>query len=87
MFNSTFTKKCEDIISKLKRKDLVLFKALQKKIIQVIQCDSNTIQNFKNLRGNLSHLKRVHVGSFVLTFQVQGDIILFEDFVHHDKAY
>ncbi len=27
------------------------------------------------------------MGSFVLTFQVKGDTIIFEDFVHHDDAY
>ena len=35
----------------------------------------------------MCHMKRVHIGSFVLTFQIKEDIIIFEDFDHHDKIY
>lgn len=84
MFKLRFSKKLEKTMKKL---DKNLDSALKKKIKQIISCDKTTIQHFKNLRGELSHLKRVHVGSYVLTFQVREDIIIFEDFVHHDKAY
>ena len=79
--------KIQDTLSKLKQKDNVLFMAVQKKINQIAVLDKSAISHFKNLRGNLSGYKRVHVGSYVLMFKVEGDIIIFDKFMHHDKAY
>lgn len=75
------------VLKRLKRKDLHLFQTLSKKIVQLSELDLINVNHLKNLKGDLSHLKRVHIGSFVLTFQVKGDTIIFEDFVHHDDAY
>jgi mRNA-degrading endonuclease RelE of RelBE toxin-antitoxin system len=77
----------QDILKKLKRKDPVLFRAVQKKINQIASLDGATIQHFKNLRGNSSKYKRVHVGSFVLIFKLEGNTIIFDRFIHHDDAY
>ena len=74
-------------LNKLGRKGRPLAIAVRKKIDQIINCDETTIDNFKNLRHDLSPLKRVQIGSFVLTFRVKGDIIIFEDFDHHDRMY
>jgi mRNA-degrading endonuclease RelE of RelBE toxin-antitoxin system len=74
-------------LEKLKRKDPVLFAAVQKKIIQISELNAADIHHFKNLRGNLGDYKRVHVGSFVLMFKVEGDIVIFDKFMHHDDAY
>ena len=87
MFDSDFTEKLKEKLKKLKRKDPKTFNSLQKKIFQIINCDLESINHFKNLKKPLNHLKRVHIGSFVLTFQLQKDIIIFEDFAHHDDAY
>ena len=75
------------IFDKLRYKDRNLAIAVRKKIIQIINSDSVSIGHFKNLRHDLSHLKRVQVGSFVLVFMVKGDVIIFEDFDHHDRIY
>lgn len=83
----TDTSKIDKVLKKLKRKDIVLFRAISKKIIYLSELDLAGIEHLKNLKGDLSHLKRVHVGSFVLTFQVKGDIIIFEEFTHHDEVY
>lgn len=77
----------DKLLEKLKRKDPVLFAAVQKKIIQISELDSADIQHFKNLRGNLCDYKRVHVGRFVLMFKVEGDTIIFDRLRHHDDAY
>lgn len=44
---------------------------------------------YKNLRKPLQHLKRVHVGSFVLTFSIDETkkMITIEDYDHHDNVY
>ena len=74
-------------IDKLTHKDKVLALAVRKKIEQIISSDIIFINHFKNLRGNLCDYKRVHVGSFVLMFKVESDIIIFDKFRHHDNAY
>ena len=81
------TTSIDKVLEKLKRKDPELFAAAEKKIIQIAMLNKADISHFKNLRGNLKDFKRVHVGSFVLTFQIKEDIIIFEDFDHHDKIY
>ena len=77
----------QDTLAKLKRKDLALFRAVQKKINQLARLDESAINHFKNLRGNLRDYKRVHVGSFVLMFKVEKDTIIFDRLRHHDEAY
>ena len=87
MFNSDFSKQLEKILEKIRKKDPKLYVSIQKKVFQVISCDVTGINHYKNLRKPLNHLKRVHIGSFVLTFQVKNNIIFFENFGHHDNAY
>lgn len=72
---------------KIAKKDKALALSINKKIKQLIACDAVSIQHFKNLRHDLSEYKRVHIGSFVLSFRLQGDTIIFEKFTHHDEAY
>lgn len=74
-------------LDKLAVRDKALAVAVRKKIEQIVNCNHVSIDHFKNLRGNMSHLKRVHVGSFILTFQIRGGILIFENFAHHDEAY
>jgi len=79
--------KLRETLDKLANKDNALAIAVRKKIDQIINFDIDSIQHFKNLRGKMSHLKRVQVGSFVLTFRLEGNVIIFEDFDHHDTIY
>ncbi|MFH0875601.1 MAG: hypothetical protein V1859_06700 [archaeon] len=86
-FESEISVKLRAKLDKLAFRDRNLADAVSKKIRQIIACDAVAINHFKNLKGDMSHLKRVHIGSHVLTFQVKGDTIIFEDFTHHDDAY
>ncbi len=79
--------KIEGVLRKLSRKDPTTFRAVTRKISQISELDAAAVQHFKNLRAPLSHLKRVHVGSFVLVFRVAGDVVIFEGLPHHDAAY
>ena len=74
-------------LGKLVKKDRILALSIRKKIIQIIKSSRIFLDHLKNLKGDLSHLKRIHVGSFVLIFKVEDDIIIFDKFRHHDKAY
>ena len=75
------------ILKKLSKKDKQLHEQVLKKIEEVI--DYYDIGHYKNLRRPLQHLKRVHVGSFVLTFNFdkEKNFISFEDFQHYDDIY
>jgi len=77
----------EKALDKLGQKDRGLAIAVRKKMEQIASCDEISIQHFKNLRHDLSYLKRVQIGSFVLVFRIKDDIIIFEDFDHHDRIY
>ena len=79
--------KIGNVLKKLKKKDLPLFKAAQKKILQISQLNKEEVQYFKNLRVPLNQHKRVHVGSFVLMFRIKENTIFFDKFEHHDKIY
>lgn len=77
-------------IRKLISKDNKKVQIINKKIREIVDNDSETIKRYKNLRHNLSDLRRVHIDkSFVLTFKVdiKNNFILFWDFDHHDKIY
>jgi len=71
----------------LKRKNPVLFEAVTKKIEQIASLEEADLQHFKNLRYGLKRYKRAHVGSFVLFFRLEGNVVYFERFEHHDDAY
>lgn len=86
-FDFTCSDPLKEKLGHIKKKDKTLFQAVEKKMLQIASSDEVAIEHYKNLRGDLSHLKRVHIGSFILTFKVKEDLIIFEDLEHHDKAY
>ncbi|MEA3378375.1 MAG: hypothetical protein U9Q69_01925 [Nanoarchaeota archaeon] len=86
-FSFEFSPILKKRLDKLARKDKPLAVAVNRKIQRLINADKGFIENLKNLRHDKSHLKRVRIKSFVLTFRLNGDTIFFEDFVHHDNAY
>ena len=86
-FKFIITPDLEKVLNKLAHKDRSLALAIRKKMTQIINSDIVFLNHFKNLRGNLSQYKRVHVGSFVLMLKVEKDTIIFDRFRHHDEAY
>ena len=89
MFSFNLSDELKFKIKKLLKKDKKRIEIINKKIKEIINCDENSIQHYKNLRYDLKEYKRVHIGHFVLTFKVdlQNNFILFADFDHHDKIY
>ena len=86
-FRSKSSDQLRKVLRTLRRRDHTLFIAVRKKMRQIASCDERGIDHFKNLRHDLSHLKRVKIGSFVLTFRLKGNTVIFEDFYHHDRIY
>ena len=77
-------------IKRLEKKDPQRAEILYKKIKQIKDSSLSEMEHYKNLRHDLSYMKRVHIDKrFVLTFEVnrQKNKILFIDFDHHDNIY
>ena len=90
MFGFDLSDELKIKIRKLLKKDKKKVETINKKIKEIISCDTNTINKFKNLRYDLKNLKRVHIDKhFVLVFTVdlEDNHILFADFDHHDNIY
>jgi len=86
-FRTVTSDELDKILAVLERKDKATYVAVRKKMVQIASLDSEDIEHFKNLRGKLSRYRRVHVGSSVLLFRVEGNAIVFTWFGHHDQAY
>lgn len=78
-FSSTFEKS----MKKLKKKDKVMYDQIQKKLIDLIE----NPDHFKPLRNILAGYRRIHFGSFILIYKIDGDIIRIISLDHHDKSY
>ena len=87
MYNFDVSENLEKILNRLSKKDKDLYNQILKKIDEVIH--SENVKHYKNLRYNMKESKRVHIGHFVLIFQYKKEenIILFDDFDHHDNIY
>jgi len=87
MYSYNYSDNLKRILKKLYKKDKSLYEQLLKKIDEII--NSYNVENYKNLRYNMKDSKRAHIGHFVLVFQYNKKInmILFDDFDHHDNIY
>jgi len=81
------SKHLDRVILKLQKKDKKLYENFLNKMQEVLT--SSNIEHYKNLKYGLKEYKRVHIGSFVLSFKYdkEKDLIYFSDFEHHDKIY
>jgi YafQ family addiction module toxin component len=73
----------EKSISKLKKKDPILYEHVRKKMGEI--CDMP--EHFKPLKGPDAGKRRAHIGSFVIKYSIRGNLIKVLTFDHHDKAY
>ncbi len=82
MHRQVFTEPFLDDL-KAQRKNRGLLRRLDRKIEEVLV----NPERFKPLRAPMAGLRRVHVGPFVLTFEVRGESVVFLAFRHHDAVY
>ena len=90
MFNFDLSDELKAKLLKISKKDKKKAEIINKKIKEIINSNSISIEHYKNLRYDLKEFKRVHIDKhFVLTFKVDinNNFILFADFNHHDKIY
>jgi len=89
-FNFDLSDELKLVIKKLQKKDKTRVIILNKKIKEIINNSTETIDRYKNLKYALSEYKRVHIDkSFVLIFKVNKNKnhILFDKLKHHDDIY
>ena len=69
------------------RKKPEIKKRLFRKIDEILE--NPLPDQYKHLQHNLKNCCRVHIGSFVLTFEIleKEQIVIFHDFDHHDTIY
>ncbi|KKU06018.1 MAG: hypothetical protein UX07_C0009G0022 [Parcubacteria group bacterium GW2011_GWA2_45_30] len=70
-------------LKKLKQQDRALLTRVERSVEKVLE----NPEIGKPLRHNLKNNRRVHVGSFVLIYEIAGESVLLVDFAHHDKIY
>ncbi len=77
--------KVDRIFKKLRKKDLAQFEALSKKANEILE----NPQQFKPLRSPMQHMRRVHVGSFVLVYDIDEarKVVTIRRYEHHDTVY
>lgn len=82
-YTAEFSDEFEKAIRKLKKKDKVMFERIQKKIIELLE----NPEHYKPLGNVLAGFRRIHFGSFVLIFKIEGSIVRIISLDHHDRAY
>ena len=75
-----FGKDIKNLLKKNKALEDALRKAIEKILLNP--------EHFKPLKAPLQNTRRVHVlGSFVLVYEVKGNVVRLLRFAHHDEVY
>ena len=83
VYQIEFSVQFEKSMKKLKKKDKALFEQIQKKLIDLVQ----NPDRYKPLKNILAGYRRIHFGSFVLIYKIEGDIVRIISLDHHDQSY
>ena len=77
--------KVDRIFKKLRKKDSMQFEAVSKKVKEILE----NPQQFKSLKSPMRHMRRVHIGSFVLVYDVDEErkVVTIRRYEHHDSVY
>lgn len=70
---------------RLEKRDKNQLLKIRKKLVQILQ----NPYHFKPLRNEMYGLRRVHIGSFVLIYEIieEDNTVLLLDYRHHDYVY
>ena len=73
------------IFKKLKKKDSAQFEALSKKVNEILENQ----RRFKPLKSPMQHMRRVHMGSFILVYDIDDarKVVTIRRYEHHDNVY
>ena len=68
---------------KVIKKDKVLVDRLNKKIDQILE----NPEHYPSKKYELKGKRGAHIGSYVVLFEITGEVIIFHRFRHHDHVY
>lgn len=85
MYAIDFSDDFRETLEKLKKKNQFLFERLKKKMNEIVERP----EHYKPLRNVLKGCREVHIGSFVLLFEIdeQNKCVIFLKYAHHDDAF
>ncbi|MEM3489631.1 MAG: type II toxin-antitoxin system mRNA interferase toxin, RelE/StbE family [Candidatus Aenigmatarchaeota archaeon] len=85
MYSLEVVSSVDKVFKKLKKKDSKQLEEINKKVQQILK---NPYQ-FKPLKFPLQHMRRVHIGSFVLVYDIDENrkVITIRRYEHHDNVY
>lgn len=83
IYNLTVDPQCRKILELLKKQKPSLFQRLQKQVFKIVR-EPNL---GKPLRHDLRNYRRIHMGSFVLLYEILSNEVRLVDFGHHDGVY
>ncbi len=77
--------KVKEKFHKMEKKEKKQLEIINKKVLQIRE----NPHRFKPLSNTMKGLRRVHFGSFVLTYSIdeKNKIVVLEDYDHHDNIY
>lgn len=82
-YRISVSKTLDPILKKLEKQKPDLHLALSKQLLKIVR-EPLLGKPLKNvMRGYL----RMHVGSYVIVYEIVGDEVRLTDFDHHDKIY
>lgn len=68
---------------KLQYRDPLFHDRIERKVREI----AANPYHYKPLRGKMKGFRRVHFGSYVLVYRVEGDVLYLVALDHHDFAY
>jgi len=85
LYSLEVVKSVDKIFEKLKKKDSEQLEEINKKVQQILE----NPHQFKPLKFPMQHMRRAHIGSFVLVYDVDEarKAITIRRYKHHDEAY
>lgn len=83
LYTIDFSDEFEKSMKKLKKRNIVLFQQIHRKLIELVE----TPEHFKPLRNVLAGYRRIHFGSFVLIYKIEEDVVRIISLDHHDDTY
>ena len=82
-FHLTFSLRVDKIFQHIAKTNISLHEQIERQLEKLI-CGPYL---GKPLRHDLKHQRRLHVGSFVVIYEIMGNEIHVLDFDHHDRIY
>jgi len=75
----------DEVFDKRKNREWKILEQINKKIAEILENPCR----FKPLRAPMQNQRRVHIGSFVLVYEVdeQAKTVLVINYKHHDEVY